>query len=188
MLPAPHQVGVELKKTVIDKRVTSKRSLVYHAGITLSSSLLGFALGTLLGKAAARNLALGIMRETVAVAQAEGIKLEPVVGPLRLGWLANPDVAMSGPSHWAKHLLLMFVGLKYRRLRSSMLRAIERGRPPAIDFLNGEVIVRGARLGVPTPLNTALTMLVRDIAAGKIEPSLANLVSLSSGPTIAEPT
>ena len=49
VLPAPHQVGVELKKTVIDKRVTSKRSLVYHAGITLSSSLLGFALGTLLG-------------------------------------------------------------------------------------------------------------------------------------------
>ena len=53
VLPAPHQVGVELKKTVIDKRVTSKRSLVYHAGITLSSSLLGFALGTLLGIALA---------------------------------------------------------------------------------------------------------------------------------------
>ena len=28
VLPAPHQVGVELKKTVFDKRVTSKRSLV----------------------------------------------------------------------------------------------------------------------------------------------------------------
>ena len=28
VLPAPHQVGVELKKTVLDKRVTSKRSLV----------------------------------------------------------------------------------------------------------------------------------------------------------------
>jgi len=57
VLPAPHQVGVELKKTVLDKRVTSKRSLVYHAGITLSSSLLGFALGTLLGIA----LAIGIV-------------------------------------------------------------------------------------------------------------------------------
>ena len=60
VLPAPHQVGVELKKTVIDKRVTSKRSLVYHAGITLSSSLLGFALGTLLGIA----LAIGIVYVT----------------------------------------------------------------------------------------------------------------------------
>ena len=60
VLPAPHQVGVELKKTVIDKRVTSKRSLVYHAGITLSSSLLGFALGTLLGIV----LAIGIVYVT----------------------------------------------------------------------------------------------------------------------------
>jgi NitT/TauT family transport system permease protein len=60
VLPAPHQVGVELKKTVFGKRVTSKRSLVYHAGITLSSSLLGFALGTLLGIA----LAIGIVYVT----------------------------------------------------------------------------------------------------------------------------
>ncbi|HCX87314.1 MAG TPA: ABC transporter permease [Gammaproteobacteria bacterium] len=60
VLPSPHQVGLELKKTVIDKRVTSKRSLVYHAGITLSSSLLGFALGTLLGVA----LAIGIVYVT----------------------------------------------------------------------------------------------------------------------------
>ena len=36
VLPSPHQVAVELKKTVLDKRVTSKRSLLYHAGITLS--------------------------------------------------------------------------------------------------------------------------------------------------------
>ena len=60
VLPSPHQVAVELKKTVLDKRVTSKRSLLYHAGITLSSSLLGFALGTLLGVA----LAIGIVYVT----------------------------------------------------------------------------------------------------------------------------
>ena len=60
VLPSPHQVGIELKKTVIDKPVTSKRSLIYHAGITLSSSLLGFALGTLLGIA----LAIGIVYVT----------------------------------------------------------------------------------------------------------------------------
>lgn len=60
VLPSPHQVGIELKKTVIDKSVTSKRSLIYHAGITLSSSLLGFALGTLLGIA----LAIGIVYVT----------------------------------------------------------------------------------------------------------------------------
>ena len=49
VLPAPHQVIAELWSTTIDKPVTSKRSLVYHAWITLSATLLGFAMGTTLG-------------------------------------------------------------------------------------------------------------------------------------------
>ena len=49
VLPAPHQVAVELWDTTANKAVTSKRSLVYHGGITLSSTLLGFVLGTALG-------------------------------------------------------------------------------------------------------------------------------------------
>jgi NitT/TauT family transport system permease protein len=49
VLPAPHQVVAELWDTTVNKNVTSKRSLVYHAWITLSATLLGFALGTTLG-------------------------------------------------------------------------------------------------------------------------------------------
>jgi len=49
VLPAPHQVAQEIWKTTVEKKITSKRSLVHHAGITLSSALLGFVLGTLLG-------------------------------------------------------------------------------------------------------------------------------------------
>ncbi len=49
VLPSPHQVVQEIIDTTIKKKITSKRSLIYHAGITLSSSMLGFAMGTLLG-------------------------------------------------------------------------------------------------------------------------------------------
>lgn len=49
VLPAPHQVAVEIWNTTVEKRITSKRSLVYHAGITLSSTMLGFVMGTVLG-------------------------------------------------------------------------------------------------------------------------------------------
>jgi len=49
VLPAPHQVAAEIYKTTVLKSVTSKRSLVYHAWITLSTTLLGFAMGTVLG-------------------------------------------------------------------------------------------------------------------------------------------
>jgi NitT/TauT family transport system permease protein len=49
VLPAPHQVAAELWDTTVAKPITSKRSLVYHAWITLSAALLGFAIGTTLG-------------------------------------------------------------------------------------------------------------------------------------------
>ena len=49
VLPAPHQVVVEIWKTTVQKKITSKRSLVYHSWITLSSTLLGFVMGTFTG-------------------------------------------------------------------------------------------------------------------------------------------
>eukprot|EP01037_Dinobryon_pediforme_P021223 gene21222-22037_t len=49
LLPAPHQILFELQKTVLDVAVTSKRSLVFHAGITAETAFLGFAIGAALG-------------------------------------------------------------------------------------------------------------------------------------------
>jgi NitT/TauT family transport system permease protein len=48
-LPAPHQVLVEFWRTTFELAPTSRRSLVHHAWITLSATLLGFLLGTGLG-------------------------------------------------------------------------------------------------------------------------------------------
>ncbi|MDF2982967.1 MAG: transporter permease subunit, partial [Devosia sp.] len=49
LLPAPHQIVGEFWKTTVEQAVTSKRSLVYHGWITLSATLLGFAMGTVFG-------------------------------------------------------------------------------------------------------------------------------------------
>jgi len=49
VLPAVHQVLREIWKTTVEKKITSKRSLVYHSWITLSATLLGFLFGTVLG-------------------------------------------------------------------------------------------------------------------------------------------
>ena len=56
-LPAPAQVFTELWETTVQKKVTSKRSLVFHASVTLSATLLGFAIGAALGL----MLAVGIV-------------------------------------------------------------------------------------------------------------------------------
>lgn len=60
-LPAPHQVAVELWDTTVMKKLSSKRSLVYHAWVTLSATLLGFGFGTGLGIL----LAVGIVHSRV---------------------------------------------------------------------------------------------------------------------------
>lgn len=49
VLPAPHQVAVEFYDSVFTRDVTSPRSLVFHAYVTGSATLVGFVFGTLLG-------------------------------------------------------------------------------------------------------------------------------------------
>jgi NitT/TauT family transport system permease protein len=48
-MPAPHQVAQNFCENTFLRKVTSARSLVYHSWVTLSSTLLGFAFGTVLG-------------------------------------------------------------------------------------------------------------------------------------------
>lgn len=60
-LPAPHQVAEELWDTTVEKKITSKRSLIYHSWVTLSATILGFAIGTGLGIL----LAVGIVHSRV---------------------------------------------------------------------------------------------------------------------------
>jgi len=61
VLPAPHQIAEDLAQTVFMTPVESKRSLVYHAGVTVSATVLGFLFGALLGIL----LAVGIVHLTV---------------------------------------------------------------------------------------------------------------------------
>lgn len=57
VLPAPHQVAKGLYDGVFGQKVTSKRSLVYHAWVTLSATGLGFVIGSVAGML----LAVGIV-------------------------------------------------------------------------------------------------------------------------------
>ncbi|PKA41402.1 ABC transporter permease [Rhizobium sullae] len=57
ILPAPHQVANSVFENTFLRKLSSNRSLIYHAGVTLSSTVVGFALGTLLGIA----IAVGIV-------------------------------------------------------------------------------------------------------------------------------
>ncbi len=141
--------------------------LAINCAVSGLGTVAGTALGTMLKDRTARNIALAVMREAVAVSRAEGIALEPLNGTFDLNWVGDPHASNRGPSHWARHALLLSVGFKYRKLRSSMLRAIEHGRPPAVDFINGEIAARGRALNISTPVNETVTTLIHQIARGE---------------------
>ena len=150
-------------------RVTARRA---------AFAIAGERLGPLVRHRRYRRLALELMTEAVQVARAEGVALEKVSGTLDLEWIAlsDADRASSGSlSLGAKHALVLAVGLRYRRLRSSMLAAIERGRTPAIDFLNGEIVTRGKKHGIATPFNARVCETVWAIAKGSKKSSRATL-------------
>jgi 2-dehydropantoate 2-reductase len=159
--------------------------LALNCAVSALGTIAGERLGPLVRVRRYRRLALEIMTEAVAVAKAEGIALEKVAGTLDLDWVALSEAdrtATASMSLTAKHALLLAVGLRYRRMRSSMLAAIERGRTPAIDFLNGEVVMRGARHGIATPVNAAIVEAVWEIAKGNAKSSRELLDRVCGGP------
>ncbi|MCX8070923.1 MAG: 2-dehydropantoate 2-reductase [Candidatus Binatia bacterium] len=155
--------------------------LAINCAISSLGTIGGERLGVLLRYRFARRLGLEVITEAVAVARALGIRLEKVAGTIDLHWVALTPGERFQPgsaSLLAKHALLLAVGARFRRLRSSMLAAVERGREPAVDFINGEVVRHGAAVGVPTPLNERVVAAVHDIARRKIEPSVRSLYAL----------
>ena len=60
VIPAPHQIIIELWKSVFAVAPWAIKSLIYHSWVTLSSTLLGFVLGALFGI----GLAIAIVHST----------------------------------------------------------------------------------------------------------------------------
>ena len=158
--------------------------LALNCAVSALGTIAGERLGPLVRVRRYRRLALEAMTECVAVARANGVVLEKVAGTLDLNWIALTDVdraSRGSASLTAKHALLLAVGLRYRRMRSSMLAAIERGRIPAIDFLNGEVVTRGRTANIATPVNERIVEIVWEIAKGRAKSSRETLDLVCAG-------
>jgi 2-dehydropantoate 2-reductase len=148
--------------------------LAINCAISSLGTIAGERLGSLVRSRRMRRLGLEIMTEVVAVARRERVRLEKVSGTIDLDWVALTDAERQkrgSAGLTAKHAVVLAVGLRYRRMRSSMLAAIERGRTPAIDFLNGEVVARARLHGMDVPVNALVVDTVHAIARGERAPS-----------------
>ncbi len=155
--------------------------LAINCVVTTLGATTGQLLGQMLRQAGVRRLALSVISEVMDVATALGVTLEPVGGTLDLQRLYLPSSRRDSgfrPSAFPKHAIIGLVGLKFRKLKSSMLQSLERGREPEIDFLNGYVVERGRENGVSTPVNAALTAMVQQIARGERQIRPQNLEEL----------
>ena len=64
--------------------------------------------------------------------------------------------------------------------RPSLLQDVIKGRHTEVDYLNGLVVKKGEELGVPTPMNQAITNLMKKLEAGEVKPDQSNLERLKS--------
>jgi 2-dehydropantoate 2-reductase len=106
-------------------------------------------------------------REGAMVAAALGIRIDP---PTLYG--ADPAALVAGDAIAHDAAVAGFVRTysPQPEVQPSMLQDVLKGRGTEIDFLNGEVAARGRALGVPTPVNDALTALVHAVERGERTP------------------
>lgn len=99
VLPAPHQVAAEFSRMVFETRVTSPRSLVFHAWVTLSGTLMGFVLGTLMGVILAvgivynRAMDMSVMPWAIASQMVPIVALAPMLSVVLSQLGAGPGVS-----------------------------------------------------------------------------------------------
>mgnify|MGYP000943099155 CR=1 FL=1 len=111
---------------------------IHHLKI-ITTAVTGLKNGRLVELQETEELLELAVREALEVAQAAGIRIET----------ENPV------EHTKKVARLTAAN------RSSMLQDVTNRRQTEIDVINGAIVNEGKKLGVPTPVNLALTNLVR---------------------------
>jgi 2-dehydropantoate 2-reductase len=157
---------------VTDNIVGHKYSkLIINSCITSLGAICGLYLGKMLRIRKARLIFIEIIREAVQVAESINLSIEIFGGKLDF----KKFVEKKGPfSGLGRHLLLLIIGYKYRKLKSSGLQSLERGRQTEVDFLNGYIAKTAKIKGVDVPVNEFIISMIHQIEKQEREISVNN--------------
>jgi 2-dehydropantoate 2-reductase len=137
-----NQAGIPTSVTDdVDALLWSK--LMVNVGINALTAVLRVPNGTLAEIPECESLMAQAVAEAETVARALGVSLP---GDAQLERVKKVCAMTSGN-------------------QSSMLQDIMNGRPTEIDVINGAVVRKGAEHGIPTPVNTLLTELIKALEA-----------------------
>jgi 2-dehydropantoate 2-reductase len=127
-----------------DARPAQWRKVIFNASTNPIGALTGLTHGRVCERPDLRAVVSALVAEGNAVAAAQGIELDADPEQL-IDHAAKPEVAYDH--------------------KASMLQDVEARRQTEIDFLNGGIARFGRELGVPTPLNDAITQLIKGLEA-----------------------
>ncbi len=147
--------------------------LIINSCITSLGAICGLYLGEMLSDRKIRNIFVEIMREAMAVADAMELHVEDYGGKINYYKLLR---GYGFVDNLKRHMLIRIIGFKYRRLKSSSLQSLERGKPTEIDFLNGYIARNGEEYDVPVPVNNRIISMIKEIEGNrrKISPDNFN--------------
>ncbi|CAN7394758.1 MULTISPECIES: ketopantoate reductase family protein [unclassified Variovorax] len=124
-------IDVELSDSI---RQTIWEKFVFLVGLSGTTSLARTPIGPIRSHMRSRAFLHDVMDEVVQVARAEGVPLPSSYADDRLAFADQVPATMT----------------------SSMHNDLERGNRLEVQWLSGDVVARGARLGVATPCNRAI--------------------------------
>jgi 2-dehydropantoate 2-reductase len=120
---------------------------------------------------AARTVAIKIGAEGIYVAHALGVPVEPVLGGI------VPEALVAEAEGRPTTVVERLITEAQRRGEGSpsLLQDVGKGRKTEVEHLNGLIVRRGQEASIPTPINKAIIGLVKEVEAGRLNPSPANL-------------
>lgn len=127
-----------------DIDVTLWSKLIINCAFNALSAVANIAYGPMLQVEGTREVVTSAVSEATAVARACGV--------------AIPDDLITR---------ILDIPTMMPNQMSSTAQDLARGKPSEIDFLNGHIVRKGTELGIPTPTNQALQVMVKLAERGK---------------------
>lgn len=121
-----------------DIEATLWSKLVINCAFNALSAVAGIPYGPMLEVEGVRDVVASAVQEAVMVARASGVAM---------------------PEDILEQILKIPAAMPNQM--SSTAQDVARGKPSEIDFLNGYVVRKGAELGIATPTNQALQVMVK---------------------------
>jgi 2-dehydropantoate 2-reductase len=132
------ELSLEIRKAIWEK-------FVFLVGLSAATTAIRLPIGPIRNHPRTRRFLLDIMREVVAVGRAQGVALSP---------------------EYAEDLLAYCDGLP-AEMASSMYHDLERGNRLEVDWLSGAVAQLGQTMGIPAPINRAVSDILALHANGQ---------------------